>query len=115
MENRSIEEILSQVTSNEGLMEKIGSIVKNNKSGEITDTLPDVLDAISPLFNKSDESRRGEGGEEALKEQDKKQIFTSSSSVLLNALKPYLSKERAEMVDTIIKIGQIAQLLRIGW
>lgn len=130
MENNSFEDILNSITSNEGLMERISNIVKNNKSGEITDTLPQVLAEIAPDLDSSQHNQSAEGiitnsdGNENSAEE-KASVATSagtisrghtsaSSTVLLRALKPYLSRERAEMIDTIIKISQIAELLRLS-
>lgn len=132
MSNQSFDEMLNNITSNEELMSKISEIVKNNKNGEISDTLPSVLSLIASNRQKSKEEKNDEIKEEAEawvnSEQEKndslnndftkligslgKQI--SSSSQLLLAIKPYLNKNRQNMIDTMVKLSSLANVINLG-
>lgn len=136
MNENNFEDILSSVMSNEDLMSKISDIVKSNKSGDVTNSLPDVIAALSPVINgnkKDDSENKDEQSfESKIKSESEKsntaETFLKSgidsgnilsllansgrSSKLLLALKPYVSKERKEMIDTIVRVSQIADIIK---
>ncbi|MGM9646048.1 MAG: hypothetical protein ACI3XS_05115 [Eubacteriales bacterium] len=136
MNENNFEDILSSVMSNEDLMGKISGIVKSNKSGDVTNSLPDVIAALSPVINgnkKNDSENKDEQSFESnIKSESEKsntaETFLKSgidsgnilsllansgrSSKLLLALKPYVSKERKEMIDTIVRVSQIADIIK---
>lgn len=132
MSNQSFDEMLSNVTNNEELMSKISEIVKNNKSGEISDTLPSVLSLIASNGKNKNEEKNEEINEDnntqanAEKEDNNslnndftsligslgKQI--SSSSQLLLAIKPYLNKNRQGIIDTMVKLSSLANVINLG-
>ncbi|MBQ7353610.1 MAG: hypothetical protein IJW54_06400 [Clostridia bacterium] len=133
MSNQSFDEMLNNITSNEELMSKISEIVKNNKNGEISDTLPSVLSLIASngqknKEEKNDEIREGADTAQTNSEQEKNNSlnndFTSligslgkqlsSSSQLLLAIKPYLNKNRQSMVDTMVKLSSLANVINLG-
>ena len=60
----------------------------------------DMLATLAPML-----SRLGSAAHSAPKKED-------SRECLLIALKPYLSKERCEAIDQMLKIGRITELLK---
>ena len=145
MGENNFEEILSSVMSDGDLMSKISDIVKSNKSGDVANSLPDVIAALSPVLNGnkkegaessgkppfendgSDASVKSDNGndeKESVAEafmrngKDSGNILSllasggGRSCKLLLALKPYVSRERKEMIDTIVRVSQIADIIK---
>ena len=129
-EEKGINEMLSSILENGELMEKISGIVKESGSGE--DSLARVVEAIRDSKNtdksESDEAAskesiindRGEGREKPVfKEKIREGVshFNTKSSkesaALLRAMKPFLSKERCDMVDNILKLEQLASIVKL--
>lgn len=125
------EEILKKITDNEDVMSKISEISKKS-DGDVTDKLPDIIAAISPLMNgeknveqNSDFSEKTDTS--ASKNEESPSSFDSKlaipvaklgekitkNSKLLLALKPYLSKNRCDVVDSIVKMAQVADLMKL--
>ncbi len=123
--DKNIEGVLSSVMGNDDLMSKIKEIVKSN-NGDATSSLSEVISAIAPEVQKSENSNTSKGifteSETKSNEQqnDSLNSFISSFShtisknaPLLIALKPYLSKERCQIIESIVKISQIADVLKL--
>lgn len=126
----NIEEMLKQITSNSELMEKISQISKNN-DGDISDKLPNIISAISPIIEEEKNASANEKTDTPTNEIqenlqssfsnfpfqiDKITNTISKNSKLLIALKPYLSKDRSDIVDSIVKMAQVADLMKqIKW
>ena len=129
-EEKGINEMLSSILENGELMEKISGIVKESGSGE--DSLARVVEAIRDSGNtdksESDEpaskesiiNDRSEGREKPVfKEKIRESVshFNTKSSkesaALLRAMKPFLSKERCDMVDNILKLEQLASIVKL--
>jgi len=118
MEN-NLEQILSTVTSNPELMKKISDVAKSGKE----DAISEVMSLISPIVSEKKEPHSDEISSEE-KAEDKSALLASSSinsigksisknKGLLLALKPYLSKERCEMIDHVVKLSQIADVMKL--
>ena len=121
----NLEEVLSKITNNPEIMSKVSEIAKANKDGEISDALPQVMEAIMPSVKAEDSENKDER-----KDTDEPKSHSgvisplqvplekmcqkiNKNSKLLTALKPYLSKERCEIIDNIIKMAQVANLLSL--
>ena len=135
MNENNFEDILSSVMSDGDLMNKISGIVKSNKSGDVANSLPDVIAALSPILN-GDKRENTESTEKSSLEKDKREDSENienataevlkkdsgnilsmlagggRSSKLLLALKPYVSRERRDMIDTIVRVSQIADIIK---
>lgn len=116
----NLESILSSVMSDEGLMDRIKNSVKNKENPS---SLNDVISLIAPkLLDKSEKNSESKN-EINLKENLEIKssipfIYSISNSIsknsdLLLALKPYLSKERGQIIDGMIKLSQIADALKL--
>lgn len=109
MSEGGFESLLSSVLGNEELMQKISGIASahsNNKD----EALPEVIDAIaSSMGSPSDKNEK----EEMDKKKDRGRFDFSKSSRLLLALKPYLSEKRCHMIDSILRVEQIAEFMRV--
>ena len=135
MNENNFEDILSSVMSDGNLMNKISGIVKSNKSGDVASSLPDVIAALSPILNGDKRENTGsteKSGLEKDKREDSENIESATaevlkkdsgnilsmlagggrSSKLLLALKPYVSRERRDMIDTIVRVSQIADIIK---
>ena len=122
-EGKNVNDILSSVLENKELMSKISGIVSENKSENKEDALPDIIAAISQSMNSDSEksAARDEIIDTGSKKSEEKSGATSSvlskvkgnreSAALLRAMKPFLSKERCELVDNILKFEQLASLI----
>ena len=137
MSENNFEDTLSSLFANEDLMSKISEIAKQNKDGDISNAIPQVMSILSSSSEKEGKSTEGtpnsdeknetaqvfahsEKAEEFSSEAFPKKAIESFSknisknSQLLRALKPYLSHERAEMIDNIIRISQIADIMKFA-
>ena len=124
MEN-SIEGVLSSVMGNEELMNKIREAVKG--SGEDTaSSLGDVISLITPVLNEDKNSSKNfesttttDSSEVSIKGSELGSFLSSFSHTiekntgLLIALKPYLSKERCQMIDSVVKISRLSEALKL--
>ena len=116
----NLESIISSVMSDEGLMNKIKNSVKNQENSS---SLSDVISLIAPkLLDKSEkisESKNEIDLKESLEVNSTIPFINSISnsisknSDLLLALKPYLSKERGQIIDGMVKLSQIADALKL--
>jgi len=61
--------------------------------------LPEIMNILGPI------NSQGSGGKHAAYESDKRVC-------LLNAMKPYMSRQRCEAIDYIIKFSQISEILK---
>lgn len=117
MNENNFESMFAKITSNPELMSKISEVVKNNKGGEISDTLPGVLSLIEPEINKGDEQQNAssesdsQGSLGAIGEISKQ---ISKSTPLLLAIKPYLNKSRQDLVENLVKLSSLASVLNLA-
>ncbi len=128
--DNSIDSVLSSVMGNEDLMNKIRDVVKS-KNGDTASSLEDVISIIAPALNNDQKSGvndantdTGQGkidkiNEANLKEREISSFLSSFSHTisrntgLLIALKPYLSQERCQMIDGVVKISKLAEALKL--
>ncbi|MBO5356667.1 MAG: hypothetical protein J6A95_02770 [Clostridia bacterium] len=127
----SIDSILSSVMGNEELMSKIRDTVQS-KNGDTASSLEDVISLIAPALNNKESTTNGSNTSTAqgksdtdkseginLKENEISSFLSSFSHTiskntgLLIALKPYLSKERCQMIDSVVKISRLAEALKL--
>lgn len=127
--NNSIDSVLSTVLGNEDLMNKIRDTVKGN-NGDTSSSLENVISLIAPTLSDAkndnassnaeqneDESRLEE--ELSIREREISSFFSTFSHTisrntgLLIALKPYLNKERCQMIDGVVKISKLAEALKL--
>ncbi|MBQ7226055.1 MAG: hypothetical protein IJX02_05575 [Clostridia bacterium] len=125
MADNSINDILSKIAENPDIISKISSIAKDGDKENMIDRLPEIMEAISPAVSitkseentkKADTSPAETGSQEALqlpKALTKISEKISKNSQLLIALKPYLSKERCEIIDNVVKMTQVSELMRL--
>ena len=124
-DGKGVNDILSSILENKELMNKISGIVSENKSGNKEDALPDIIAAISQSMSQSNanENEKDETINTGSEKNAEKSSPVSSvlakvkgsreSAALLKAMKPFLSKERCELVDNILKFEQLASLIDI--
>lgn len=130
MEN-NLDSILSQISSNPDLMSKISEIASSSSDNKIAD----VVSLISPIISSKnanhvvDDTVNAEPSQET--EHNSTEENTSNgvsnalslgasfgksitkNKALLIALKPYLSKGRCDMIDSVIKLSQIADVMKL--
>lgn len=137
MSENSIESVLSMISSNPDLINKISSAVQAG-GDDLSKNLSSVISLISESqiqSNKADEKsalpaeekeakidtpadKIGNSAEFLLDEKANSFLSTLSKSIsknssLLIALKPYLSKNRCEIIDTVIKISQLSNIMNL--
>ncbi|MBQ8146473.1 MAG: hypothetical protein IJ039_06775 [Clostridia bacterium] len=130
MADTSFDDMLKKITDNPELMTKISQIAKSTDGQSLTDKLPSVISAISDSIKNDGEnanaSEKADTPPDKINDiSDEKpsasfalpvarlQEKISKNSKLLIALKPYLSKERCDIVDSIIKMAQVADLMKL--
>lgn len=144
MSDNSFESIISMISSNPDLINKISSVVKDG-GGDMEKALSNVVSLISENQGEAGQeptvesvvSSKGEayteqneqktdtymGENEILSEVFKKSpdsflhSFTKSiskNSAFLLALKPYLSKERKDIIDSVVRISQLASIMNLA-
>ena len=118
MAESSLEEILEKISKDQ-------SIIEENPY----EKLPEIMAAIAPaLQNESDGQAKENNSENAEKTDTppEKSILgdlglpvakigekITKNSKLLLALKPYLSRERNEIIDTVVKLAQVTDLMKL--
>ena len=137
MSDNNFETTLSSLFANEDLMSKISEIAKQNTGGDISSAIPEVMNILSSSGVSSEKSV--DDSPKNTEDESEKEVFAgkvetsdfsdgmfprkalesfgksiSKNSQLLRALKPYLSHERAEMIDSIIRISQIADIMKFA-
>ena len=137
MSENSIESVLSMISSNPDLINKISSAVQAG-GDDLSKNLSSVISLISESqiqSNKADEKsalpveekeakidtpadKIGNSAEFLLDGKANSFLSTLSKSIsknssLLIALKPYLSKNRCEIIDTVIKISQLSNIMNL--
>ena len=122
MVDSSFDEILEKISKSPDIIEKINAITKGESGGGQFDRLPEIMAAISPALNGENE---GEKGEKTDTPPEKSQLGgldlpiakigekITKNSKLLIALKPYLCKERCEIIDTVVKLAQVTDLMKL--
>ena len=120
MAEGNVNEVLSSVLGNAELMNKISGIISSSKSENKEDALPEVIEAISKEVNVNGSKKDTEKAENASTNEEKSRdvsVLTShsgrDSAALLKAMKPFLSKERCDMVDNILKFEQLAEIVKL--
>ncbi len=81
--------------------------------------MPDVISAMASEINIKEAKDSSEKTEEVSKKEENPvdvSVFPSHSSrdsaALLKAMKPFLSKERCDMVDNLLKFEQLSELIK---
>lgn len=133
MEN-NIDTILKMISSNPELTSQISKIASSdgeNKIGEVVSLISPLLSYASNTESNNDSSKStitendasiNETEGSTSEEQGSSPIasFTSSfgksitkNKALLIALKPYLSKERCKMIDSVIRLSSLADVIKL--
>ena len=134
MSENSIESVLSMISSNPELINKISSAVQGG-GDDLSKSLSSVISLISESQksndNTSDLSKESsekldtpagkiENADDLSHEIKADSILSTLSrsiaknSSFLLALKPYLSKNRCEIIDTVVKISQLASVMNLA-
>ena len=119
----NLDSLLSSVLGDEALMNKIKDTVKGN-NGDTSSSLENVISLISPKLKNENAQANGEIKDDAdiIESSGKPNSLSfinslsnsiSKNAGLLLALKPYLSKERCQMIDGVVKISQITDTLKL--
>lgn len=137
MSENSIESVLSMISSNPDLINKISSAVQAG-GDDLSKNLSSVISLISESQNQSNKADEKstlpaeekeakidtpadeiENSAEFLLDGKANSFLStlsksiSKNSSLLIALKPYLSKNRCEIIDTVIKISQLSNIMNL--
>ena len=128
--DNNLSDILSSIMNDSDLINKIKDTVKSNDN---SGTLPleSVISLITPKLNESKkndntQNNPNEGIDNSSASSnttfDKLSSLSfigsisetiSKNSPLLLALKPYLSKDRCDIIDSVVKISQITDALKL--
>ena len=115
-------EILEKIANNPDVIEKLTSITQSTAKDSPQDGLSKIMDAISPLINQISSEGKVEKSDTPTSKTDEPPLSVplaklgekiTKNSKLLMALKPYLSRERCEIIDTIVKIAQVGDLMKL--
>lgn len=134
MSDNSIESVLTMVSQNPDIINKISSLVEAG-GDDMTKSLSSVISLISQNQAENKKSVDSSVGNEEKSDTPTAEIknindFSSNlksdsflmtlsksiakNSSLLLALKPYLSKNRCEIIDTVVKISQLANVMNLA-
>ncbi len=115
-------EILEKIANNPDVIEKLTSITQSTAKDSPQEGLSKIMDAISPLINQISSEGKVEKSDTPPSKTDEPPLSVplaklgekiTKNSKLLMALKPYLSRERCEIIDTIVKIAQVGDLMKL--
>lgn len=135
MSEFNFDEILNKIGENPDIVSKITQI---SKSGESNDKLSEMISALSPLFDSTSTAQPDENDKNRNATNEKADTFPAKTegeaiksdailtipimkiteqikknSALLSALKPYLNKSRCDLIDSVLKMAQVADLMRL--
>ena len=128
MAELSFDEILNKLTQNPDIMAKIRDISKGGDATDLSEKLPLAIEAISPLLNSNTPNKQSEETQssDTPAAKNEKSPFSSlpipidrlgekisKSAPLLLALKPYLSKERSDIIESIVRVAQITDIMKL--
>lgn len=122
MAESSLDEILEKISKSPDIIEKISAITKGASDESQLDRLPEIIAAISPALsgeksNNKDEKTDTPPEKSILGDLDlpiaKIGEKITKNSKLLMALKPYLCKERCEIIDAVVKLAQVTDLMKL--
>ena len=129
MAENSFEDIISKIGSNPELLNKISSAIKDSDQD-----MGAALSSVIGILSDSNELKDVEGKAEKepildtsldiLPKNESKtgiegvllsfcQIITKNSPLLI-ALKPYLCKEKCDMIDNIVKLSRLAGIINLA-
>ena len=132
MAELSFEEAFKKITESPDIMSKISELSKEGSANGIEDVLPKLMSILSSEIGEnatvSDNGNQEKTDTPPTKLQDSGDFSQnplslpllkisngiSKNSSLLCALKPYLSKERADVIDSILKIAQVTELMKLA-
>ena len=129
MAESSLQEILERISKDQDIIEKISSVTKASSGSNPYDSLPEIMAAIAPALRDENSAQAEENSDEKSESTDTSPKKSSAedlgfpvakisekitkNSKLLLALKPYLSRERSELIDTVIKLAQVTDLMKL--
>ena len=107
-----ISAIISKIKENPEIVSAVASAISggSNKAEDTapqqsqlnSDRLPDIMSTLKPLLQGNSHS---DGETEIFNREE-------CRCALLRALRPYLSRERREVVDQILKFGKLGELIK---
>ena len=121
MSNGSLDSALSSVIGNEELMSKISTVLNSNNK-DMEKSLPEVMSLISDSIGASSE-KKTDNDEKSDTPPAESSAFEgifkglnglSRNRALLCALRPYLSEKRGQMIDSLLKLEQIGEIMKIA-
>lgn len=122
MAENNFDAILEKIASSPDIIEKISTITKGLSQDSTYDSLPKIMEAIAPALNGKEAEEKSEKTDTPKGESAKNDLYApllklgekiTKNSKLLLALKPYLSQERCEIIDTVVKIAQVGDLMKL--
>ena len=138
MADLNFDEILNKIAQSPEALEKIAQISKGAQSGDTNARLAEMIGIISPLLensNQNNSSKESNKADEIIENSDTPPSETQDyskkadeilslpvmkiteqirrNSPLLTALKPYLNKNRCDLIDSVLKMAQVADLMRL--
>ena len=122
MAENDFNEIFGKIAANPDIVEKLTSITQGVAKENTEEGLSKIMETISPLINKSLDNQKEEKTDTPSKKNDEQNLSLPLSKLtekiakntkLLIALKPYLSQERCEIIDAIIKVAQVGDFMKL--
>ena len=132
MAELSFEDAFKKITESPSIMSKISELSKEGGANNIEDVLPKLMSILSSEIGENEpqcDSCNTEKTDTPPTKVQNSADFSQSplslplqkisnsiskNSSLLCALKPYLSKERADVIDSILKIAQVTELMKLA-
>ena len=122
MSDFNFDDLLSKITSDPSIMSQVSEIAKGLNGESMAEKIPAVIDAIKPRINdeaKNTDTSSAQSSETKVEPSSVKlpsglnkiSEKVAKNSKLLMALKPYLNKERGDVIDNIVKMAQVANLM----
>ena len=119
MESNDLSKIIGIIMENPDIIDKIRSLAKTSEGTEDNDEIEDSETVAKIHSNASDEKSEQvaeikNDHNTAQHEHDQKahRNHKSRCNELLCALKPYVSKQRASAIDTIISVAEVFEILK---
>lgn len=116
MENGDISSIISKIVSDPEFAGMVNELRGQNGSPavseeEILSKLPEVMKTVAPLIGNADEKSGSDGGKPDKKPKSGEKYDKKRAERLMHALKPYLSRDRGEIIDKCVSVMELSDIV----
>lgn len=121
MDNSDISSIISKIVQNPEFAEMVNELRSENGAGETTPEemlgkLPEIMKTVSPMIggmtgNEGKAPDKENGSPHPVQKKNSGKYDKVRATKLMQALKPYLSPQRADIIEKCVSVMQIGDIV----